>query len=124
MDGTSGVSYGSSNGTINLTTDSLNVASPISAFFGNGAVVIQPVTATTKLDLGTTADAAGTLGISAAELARISATTLTFKADQADISAPVTSAASTLAIVPITAASRVEHCQRCQEPGEPGFYGH
>ena len=119
VDGTTGVQFNNSNGTINLIADNLTVASPISAFFSNGAVVIRPATATTKLDLGG-ADAAGTLGISAAELARISATTLTFKADQADISAPVTSAASTLAIVPITADSRVEHCRRSQECVESG----
>jgi filamentous hemagglutinin family protein len=101
VDGTTGVSFNNSNGTINLLADNLTVASPISANFSNGAVVIQPVLAATKLDLGG-ADAAGTLGISAAELAKISATTLTLKADQADISAPVAAAASTLVIAPRT----------------------
>ena len=102
VDGTTGVRFNNSSGTINLIADNLNVASPVSAPFFNGAVIIQPAAAATKLDLGG-ADAAGVLGISAAELLDISATTLTFKADQADISAPVSSAASTLVIAPLTA---------------------
>ncbi|WP_346308796.1 YDG domain-containing protein, partial [Limnohabitans sp.] len=78
--GGTGTVASSGNGAVTLTTDSLGMASTSNLSAGTGTVTVQTRTASTLLDVGgTSADAtSGTLklGISSAELARISAGTV------------------------------------------------
>jgi len=92
-------SFGATPTSATIVADNLDVAS----YMQFDSVTITPRNpATVRLDLGG-ADATGVLGISAADLANIYAGTLTLQADQADISAPVVSSSSVLAIAPVTA---------------------
>lgn len=96
--GINGVSNFSSNSTGTIVADNLTVGA--SVFFDT--LTVRPTGTSVVLDLGG-ADAAGRLGISAADFSNLFADTLTLKADLADISAPVASSSTTLVLAPMTA---------------------
>jgi filamentous hemagglutinin family protein len=81
-----------------ITADKLDIASPIVV----ETVNIKPRSPlSVGLDLGG-ADSPTKLGLSAGDLANVSANVLTLRANQVDITAPVTSNSDILAIAPVT----------------------
>ena len=84
-----------------ISADNLTISSSLQ--IPNGTVFIKPVTSANRVDFGG-ADAAGVLGLSAGDLALISAGKLIVMADTADISAPIApTSVGSFGISPITA---------------------
>ena len=101
VDSISGISNFDSDATTHgyVDADNLTIAAPVQ-FFG-GKFGIKPTTASTRVDLGGP-DAAGVLGLSAAEIALVLADKFVICADIADITAAIASGATTFQVQPVT----------------------
>ncbi len=100
--------------TVNITADNLDVTSQILIPFGT--VNIMPTGTGVTLDLGGADVTGARLGISQADLDKISANTLTLKADRADISASVGSPGTTLVIAPLTPSRPLNIVSGAKDP--------
>ncbi|MCC7079504.1 MAG: filamentous hemagglutinin N-terminal domain-containing protein [Burkholderiales bacterium] len=100
VDGVSGVRVNnfSGSGNILLQADDLNVTQSVRT--NTGSVRLFPVAAGRTVTLG--ADAAGTLGLTAAELLQVQGTDVTIAGDTMNIAAAVTFPAATTILGPVT----------------------
>jgi filamentous hemagglutinin family protein len=79
------------NGSVSLATDALTLSAAVNAF---NSITVRPLTGTVKIDLGG-ADAAGVLGITAAEVNNLMAPTLVFgPTPRVDVTAPIMTTSS------------------------------